>query len=468
MGVWRDWLTLNHTIILFVYGQVFFVLGLAIFWQSRQHSQLDLARSLGWLGAFGLIHAAHEWGDIFIPIQAGFLSPEWVDMLRLLQSILLAVSYLCLFQFGAETLISPLPRLRWLRAVSGGLLILWMATFMWASEVSRWDAIRTVTYARVWARYALGLPGAIVAALGLREQTRGHGPLLEFAPHDRPFRVASLVLAFYAVLGGLIVPPAPFFPANVINSTAVFELLGIPIQVLRSLAGLILTASIVRGLEVFQMEVDRRLDEMAHSQLLLAERQRISRELHDGAIQTLYTAGLIAESMRHKIADTDPLAASLDRVISALQHAIRDLRQFIVELEPQPSAINLVEELRKLAKDPYLSSLIQVQIDISPEIAARVSPVQTTHVLAIVKEALSNVVRHAQARHVWIEAQRRDGQLQITVADDGIGLRAEQPAGFGLRNMRDRARLLSGTLRIVPRLPTGTAVTLIVPLDDRR
>jgi TRAP-type C4-dicarboxylate transport system permease small subunit len=104
MNPWREFFDLNQTIILFVYGQVFFVLGLAITWQSRRHSRLDLARSLGWLGAFGLAHGLHEWGDIFIPIQAEYLSQGWIETLLLLQVCLLALSFAFLFQFGVETL----------------------------------------------------------------------------------------------------------------------------------------------------------------------------------------------------------------------------------------------------------------------------------------------------------------------------------------------------------------------------
>ena len=102
MNPWREFFDLNQTIILFVYGQVFFVLGLAITWQSRRHSRLDLARSLGWLGAFGLVHGLHEWGDIFIPIQGEYLSQAWIETLLLLQVCLLAFSFACLFQFGVE------------------------------------------------------------------------------------------------------------------------------------------------------------------------------------------------------------------------------------------------------------------------------------------------------------------------------------------------------------------------------
>ena len=62
----------NRDLILFVYGMIFFTLGLMIALQSRRYSRLDLARSLKWLAAFGLIHGLHEWGDLFIPIQAAY------------------------------------------------------------------------------------------------------------------------------------------------------------------------------------------------------------------------------------------------------------------------------------------------------------------------------------------------------------------------------------------------------------
>ncbi len=468
MNLWREFFTLNQTIILFVYGQVFFVLGLAITWQSRRHSRLDLARSLGWLGAFGLTHGLHEWGAIFIPIQTEYLNVAWVETLRLLQVCLLAFSFACLFQFGAETLRPLYPRLRWIQAVPAVLLIGWATALLWASQVPRMDADQLVGNANVWARYLLGFPGATAAALGLRQQTRQHVQLQEFSHIARTFQVSSLALASYAIFGGLLGPPASFFPANVINGETVIDLLGMPPEVLRSLAGLVLVVSVVRGLEIFEVEIDRRIEEMEQAQILLAERERVSRELHDGAIQTVYTAGLIAESIRKKMNDDDPLATRLDRVISALHHAIRDLRQFIAELEPDTSCESLVEGLRKMANDPHLQSLIKVEMTIDCDDDDLFSPGRATHVLAIVNEALSNIVRHAHARHVSVVAKRRDGQLKVTVTDDGVGLSDEHMTGFGLRNMRDRARLLGGTLRIERRSPQGTQVVLSVPWEDPR
>ena len=71
----------NRVIVLTVYGQVFFVLGLAIALQSLKRSTLALARPLPWLAAFGIVHGFHEWGYLFIPIQSGYLPPSLTEAL---------------------------------------------------------------------------------------------------------------------------------------------------------------------------------------------------------------------------------------------------------------------------------------------------------------------------------------------------------------------------------------------------
>jgi signal transduction histidine kinase len=465
MNPWHEFFVRNESLVLFVHGQVFFVLGLVIAWQSRQHSRLDLARNLGWLGLFGIAHGLYVWGDVFIPIQATYLSQVWIETLLMAQTVLLAFSFAALFQFGVEALGGPYPTVRWIQFIPGLLLVVWMAAFLWTSQVPRRNATEFVTLADIWARYLLGIAGAVVAAVGLNAQTRQRMPMQESASLSRAFQVASLALVSYAVLGGLVVPPAPFFPASIINTDTVLNVLGVPVQVLRSVVGLVLVVSIVRGLEVFRIEVDRRLEEMEQAHTLMSERERISRELHDGAIQTVYTAGLIAESVRKKLPAADPLAIRLDSVISALDHAIHDLRQFIGNLEPKPPGRDLVTELRQLADDSQLRSLVEVDVRVIPNDDALLFPTGASHVRAIVNEALSNIARHAGARHAWIVAERANGELILTIADDGDGVPDQRAAGFGLRNMRDRARLLGGTLSINPRAPRGTQVVLTIPWD---
>src|SRR5512142_1980780 len=96
----RVFFQLNRQVILFVYGLTFFALGLAIALQSRQHSRLDLARSLPWLALFGFTHGAYEWGDLFIPIQVAYLGDAAALALNAAQSLLVAISFAALLQFG--------------------------------------------------------------------------------------------------------------------------------------------------------------------------------------------------------------------------------------------------------------------------------------------------------------------------------------------------------------------------------
>ena len=113
----REFFAINRVVILFVYGQVFFVLGLVITLQSWRHSRLPLAYHLKWLAAFGFTHGFHEWGDVFIPVQSQLLGQPFIEFLLVIQAFLLAISFTCLFQFGVESL-RPLPdRWGWLRYV---------------------------------------------------------------------------------------------------------------------------------------------------------------------------------------------------------------------------------------------------------------------------------------------------------------------------------------------------------------
>jgi hypothetical protein len=99
----------NRIIVLSVYGQVFFVLGLAIALQSRKRSTLPLARTLPWLAGFGIVHAFVEWGYLFVPIQSVFLPGPLIELLLVVQLALKALSFALLLQFGAELLLS-MPR----------------------------------------------------------------------------------------------------------------------------------------------------------------------------------------------------------------------------------------------------------------------------------------------------------------------------------------------------------------------
>src|SRR5512142_1266341 len=144
MNALQEFFQLNRPLVLFVYGQTFFVMGLAIFLQSRRHSRLRLARDLRWLAAFGILHGAHEWGDIFIPIQSAYLPRPYIDLLLTIHTVLLALSFTCLLIFGAVTLDQRWP---WALKVVIAAAVLWgglfWVTFYTIPSVEDWHILST-------------------------------------------------------------------------------------------------------------------------------------------------------------------------------------------------------------------------------------------------------------------------------------------------------------------------------------
>lgn len=467
MSFLRTFFELNREVILFVYGLVFFVLGLGIALQSRRYSRLELARSLTWLAAFGFTHSLQEWGDLFIPIQRAYLSEPAIQMLNATQLVLLAVSFTCLMEFGIA-LLRPTGRARWLHGLSAGVLLAWVFVSFYiilplAPDLTVWHHT-----ANALARYSIAFPGGLLAAYGLRQQTTQRIAPLNVPHIVNTLRLAGIALALYALFGGLIPPPVSFFPGNVINVVRFEQTFGVPPLLFRSLIGLVLAITIIRALEVFEVETARMIEAMEQQQILAAERDRLGRELHDGAIQTVYTAGLLVESAQKLAPPDSPLAARLEKAVVVLNDAIRDLRRNLGELRAAPSGEALTTTLRHLAEDPRFHSLVDVSLDLDLPNTETLSPARTNHVRAVVGEALANIVRHAQARHVTVAAHRVDGELTLTIHDDGVGLPSEAHAGYGLRNMRDRALLLNGALTVTGGKGKGTTVQLSIPWKDER
>jgi signal transduction histidine kinase len=463
----RTLISANHEIILFAYGLVFFILGLAIALQSRSYSRLDLARSLSWLSAFGFTHGLFEWGDLFIPIQSTYLSPSTITLLHDIHLLLLALSFAFLFEFGV-TLLRPLGRARWLYGMPSVLLAIWVFVVYFPlvhfyPDMETWQNV-----ANALARYFIGVPGGLIAAYGLRQHTFDRIVPLQVPKIVKMLQFAGFMLVLYSFFGGLIPPPIPFFPGNLLNSQTLEQVTAAPPPVYRSIIGLGLALAIIRALEVFDLETRRMIESMEQQQILAAERDRIARELHDGAIQKVYTAGLLVESAQ-SITEKDSLQARnrLEKAKSVLNEAINDLRRNLSELHNEKVQEPLPEALKRLAEDPRFRSLVDVSLSIDIPDTVSMSPIREDHVLAIVNEALSNAVRHAKAHEVNISARYEYGRLYLDITDDGTGLPKNLDVGYGLRNMHDRARLLGGAIDIRSLDGKGTKVSLDVPWEER-
>jgi signal transduction histidine kinase len=466
----RSFFETNRTVFFFVYGQVFFVVGLAIASQSRQHSRLALTRSLPFLAIFGIANGLAQWGHVFIPIQASYLSAKFIAALQFGQVSLLVLSFAALMRFGLQSLVPGRVPQAWATWLPLGLLMAWEATLVgsWLLGLAADETL--LTYWEVIGRYVLAGPSGIVAALGLRWHIQQEIEPLSLPRIEHFLRLASLALAALAVLNGLIVPDAPFVPASLLNYSLLERIVGVPIQFFVSILGLVLAYSVIRAMEIFQIETAQVLEEAERTRVLMADRERIGRELHDGTIQSIYAAGLMLESTAYLIEDSPAQAKQkLAEVMKSLNHTIQDIRRYIFDLraEPKVAATELADGLAEMLRDLHVNTLLSVDLSVDGADPHLLNTERRQQILQIMREALTNVSRHAQAKRVVVRLQWGADALRLRITDDGIGMSSlpVDGKGHGLRNMRERTMLLGGKLTISGQPGRGVIVDLEVPYE---
>jgi signal transduction histidine kinase len=468
--VLRSFFETNEIVFFFLYGQVFFVVGLAIIWQSRQPSRLALTESLPFLAVFGIANGLAQWGNVFIPIQATYLPEKLIAALEFVQVSLLALSFAALMRFGLQLMTPDQVPQAWARWLPVGLLIVWEVPLVgsWLLRLAPDDVL--LTYWEVAARYVLAGPAAIIAAFGIQRHIQREIRPLNLLRIEQFLNMASLSLVALALLTGLMVPDAPFFPANVLNYSLLERSIGVPIQVFRSIFGLLLAYSVIRALEIFRIETAQALEEVERAQVLIADRERIGRELHDGTIQSIYAAGLMLESAAYLMDDAPGEAKEkLSAVMKSLNNTIQEIRRYIFDLrgEPEIEAGEIEEGLSKMLRDLRVNTLLSVDFDVNGNDPHVLTAERRQHLLRIVREALTNISRHAQAKRVLVRLQWGVDALRLRIADDGIGM-ANLPndgRGHGLRNMRERTMLLGGKLTISGQPGRGVVLDLEVPYE---
>ncbi len=203
------------------------------------------------------------------------------------------------------------------------------------------------------------------------------------------------------------------------------------------------------------------------------ERERISRDLHDGAIQSLYGLQLsLGHYDRLRARDAEGAANLFERCRQAVDALIAELRTFIVQQsstqEEADMSPNPAVTLRKLVQRFQNSSSIPIELVVATAPTLTVTQVAQSHLRQIAQEALSNSLRHGRPRHIKVELLSNNGHLQLRVSDDGQGFDAAQAhaSGRGLANMQGRAVQLGGTLSIETRPAHGTKVLLDIPLNS--
>ena len=219
------------------------------------------------------------------------------------------------------------------------------------------------------------------------------------------------------------------------------------------------------GIAIQNARLHQRVKDLA----VVDERLRISQDLHDGIIQSIYAVGLSLEDVPDLMADDRAEAVErVDRAIDRLNVTIGDIRAFITGLE-SPSDTSLRAALEavvlEIARDPRL----RVDLDLAGAEAldGRLSGAATHALLQIAREALSNTIRHSQATRARVSLEADGGEARLIVADDGRGFdpaRRPDPGHFGLANLRDRAAAAGGLIELESEVGKGTRIIVRLPL----
>lgn len=210
-------------------------------------------------------------------------------------------------------------------------------------------------------------------------------------------------------------------------------------------------------------EVRARGEELA----VLEERERISKELHDGVIQSIFSVGLSLQGAMSVVErDPDGTKRRMDEAIGTLDNIVRDVRSYIFALQPKSvQERGLKKAIEELVKDLEVNTLAESTVQLSDDALQMVPEAARGDFIQIAREILSNIARHAQASEVSLACAVREGHTVVmTIEDDGIGFDPETVTrGHGLGNIAERARRIGGEIAISPRRSKGTVHTLSLP-----
>jgi signal transduction histidine kinase len=310
----------------------------------------------------------------------------------------------------------------------------------------------------------VGLDEAAVARIGHRPD--GHGILGLLIADPRPLRLPDLRAH----------PDSFGFPPNHPPMTS---FLGVPITVRGVVFGNLYLTDKAEG-DVFS-DIDEelvvglataagiaienvRLHDSLRELTLFDERERIARDLHDDVIQRIFATGLALQSAAQMSTDAR-VTDRISRAIDDLDGTIRRVRSTIFQLQrPVDAPTSVRGQLVTICNEAAEALGFEPELRIDGPIDSALAPSLADHLLLVVREALSNVARHANASAVTVDVSARAGRLLVVVVDDGDGfVAAAVREGSGLKNLRSRAEELGGTFAIDAGQGTGTTISWEAP-----
>jgi signal transduction histidine kinase len=472
----------NIIVVFFFYGLAFFSLGLALALASRRESEFRFVQAIVPLALFGFLHGIHEWVEMYQKIavlSSGYIPTTLHEVLRL---GLLVASFAMLLGFGFTLLTQAGARRRtiWLPVL--GMVGFWLTAVVIVAVVLEPNPALLVAEADALARYSLGIPAALLGAWALMTQQRTFREA-NMPQFGRDLVWATTALLLFGVIGQLFVRETPLVPSNVINSALFLQWFGIPVQLFRALAAIMLLVFMVRALKAFDVETRRRLDAANQARLNAlnqvvdaqeAERKRIARELHDATGQSLTAIALGLRGVEMHIENCDsPQLGLLEKVREIKTYstnALGELHLIIADLRPQ-----ILDDMGLAAALKWYVQTYQQRRSLPSELVVEGTPYRLpaeyeTVLFRITQEALTNIAKHARATRVVVTLGFAPAEVNLTVEDNGRGFDPEQTlqrngrnTGWGLLGMRERASLIGGQAVVESSPGQGARIRVTVP-----
>ena len=335
---------------------------------------------------------------------------------------------------------------------------------------------------------AVQLVDARYGALGVLDETGTKlAQFITVGIDEQGVQVIGHLPEGHGILGLLIVDPRPIrlpdlnehpdsygFPPNHPPMTS---FLGVPIRIRNEVFGnlyltdktssdaftdideeLIVALAAAAAIAIENARLHARVGELA----LLEDRERIARDLHDTVIQRLFATGLTLQGTA-RLAQRPEVKTRLQSAIDDLDETVKQIRSAIFELQAtRVLGYGLRDEIRGLVAEASRPLGFDPHVVFDGPIDTGVDDRVTQHLLAVLREALANITRHAHASRVDVHVTV-DSDVELRVKDDGVGLRGAPLSGKGLGNMTSRAKSLGGECRVEPGREGGTLVTWRVP-----
>ena len=484
--------SLGTITIYFFYGLAFFSMGLLVALEGGRSSDERVRKALRPLAGFGLVHAAHEWIEMFAYISqgSGYALSYPLQVLRLST---LAFSFLSLAAFGGFLLAKDEVAQRVSLLIPLGLEAIWVfglmrlkGTILPASLYGASD---------VWTRYSLAVPASILAAVGLIAQQRAfrRAGLVRFG-QDALW--AAVAFAWYGIIGQGFTRMSALPPSDIINENLFLRLFGFPVQLLRALVASAASVYVIRFLRAFQVETEQKIADLQAERLRESqqrealrgelfrrvvaaqesERQRMARDLHDETGQALTAIGLGLRGLESRLAqDPEQASLTLHELQTMTADSLRELQRLMADLRPSHlDDLGLSAALRWYATKVEERAPLKVNVDIAGAEQA-LDEAAKIATFRIIQEALNNVIRHADAREVSISLRYAQEGVRASVSDDGCGfdldrLRRTQASSrppLGLAGMQERAALLGGAVTVKSQPGEGTVIDAFVPYQEK-